>query len=208
MKTVGQHIEGATGVVLVGGESRRMGRDKAGIVLAGETLLARTVRTLAGIFDEVLVVGRGAVEFELPAHARVVADEQPGLGPVGGIATALGAAPHDWIFVCACDMPLLDAQAILALAGLAEKTSGPKAVAPRVGEHVHPLAAFYSREVLAAAREALATEKLSARAFLKEIRAAYIDLDVGSAVARALTNVNTPEELARAEQLILEKDRG
>jgi len=58
VKMVGQRVEGATGAVLCGGESRRMGRDKAGVVLAGETLLARAVRTLAEVFDEVLVVGR------------------------------------------------------------------------------------------------------------------------------------------------------
>ena len=99
MRTVGRKIEGATGAVLCGGDSRRMGRDKAGAVLAGETLLARAVRTLAEVFDEVLVVGCDGLDFDPPAHVRAVPDERPGLGPVGGIATALAAARHDWVFV-------------------------------------------------------------------------------------------------------------
>ena len=213
MRTSGQRIEGATGALLCGGGSRRMGRDKAGAVLAGETLLARAVRTLAGVFDEVLVVGCESVgleklDFDPPAHVRAVPDERPGLGPVGGIVTALAAAGHDWVFVCACDMPFLDAHAILALSEVAARTSGDKALAPRAGGNAHPLAAFYSREALGAARDALAAGRLSARDLLVELRAAYIDLDPGSSLVRALTNVNTPEELARAERLLLEKDRG
>ena len=111
MRVVGRGVEGATGAVLCGGGSRRMGRDKAVIVVAGETLLARAARTLSGVFDEVLVVGREAPPPGLPPHVRALADERPGLGPLGGIATALAAAGHEWVFVCACDMPLLDARA-------------------------------------------------------------------------------------------------
>jgi molybdopterin-guanine dinucleotide biosynthesis protein A len=190
-----------------------MGRDKAGVVLAGETLLARAVRTLAEVFDEVLVVGCdedrcGTLAPGLPARARAVPDERPGLGPVGGIASALAAASHDWVFVCACDMPLLDAHTVVALSGLVARTSGARAVAPRAGGNVHPLAAFYSRGVLDAARQALAEGRLSARGFLEEIRAVYIDLDPGSPIARALTNVNTPGDLAEAERVLLGENRG
>jgi molybdopterin-guanine dinucleotide biosynthesis protein A len=189
-----------------------MGRDKAGIVLAGETLLARAARTLAEVFDEVLVVGCdedrcGTLAPGLPAQARAVPDECPGLGPVGGIASALAAASHDWVFVCACDMPLLDAHTVVALSELVARTSRVKAVAPRAGGNSHPLAAFYSRAALPAAREALAAGRLSARGLLEEIRAAYIDLDADSPIARTLTNVNTPGELAEAERQ-LEKGRG
>lgn len=215
MKTVGPRIEGATGAVLRGGASRRMGCDKAGIRFAGSTLLERTVRTLAGVFDEVLVVGSGSagrgsagrasagpggLGFDAPAHVRAVPDERPGLGPVGGIVTALAAATRPWVFVCACDMPFLDAHAILALAGRVAGTSGLAAVAPRAGGNAHPLAAFYSRGALEAARAAAEAGRLSARGLLEEIRAAYIDVDPGSTLVRALTNVNTPEDLARAER--------
>jgi molybdopterin-guanine dinucleotide biosynthesis protein A len=199
MAASARRVEGITGAVLVGGDSRRMGRDKAGMLFAGETLLARAARTLAEVFDEVLVVGRDTLEPGLPAHARAVPDERPGLGPVGGIATALAAARHDRVFVCACDMPLLDAGTVATLADLASHAMDVKAVAPRVGGNSHPLAAFYTRECLMPARAAVDAGRLSAREFLAEVRAVYIDLDVGSHVARALTNVNTPEELARVE---------
>jgi len=105
-------------------------------------------------------------------------------------------------------MPLLDTATVVSLAELVERTSGLKAVAPRAGGNAHPLAAFYSRGVLDAAREALAEGRLSAREFLGDIHAAYIDLDLSSPIARALTNVNTPEDLAEAERILLGGDRG
>jgi len=194
-----RRADGFTGAVLAGGESRRMGRDKAEIVIDGEPLLARTARTLLEVFGEVLVVGGERAASGLPPGVRALPDERPGLGPVGGIATALASSSNDMVFVCACDMPLLDTKAVSALVDAALRARGARAVAPRVGGEVHPLAAVYARGCLDAARAALDGGRLSAREFLEEVRAVYVDIDVGSHVARALTNVNTPEELAKVE---------
>src|SRR5215212_5164101 len=96
-----------TGVVLAGGRSSRLGRDKALLTLDGEPLLARTVRLLHGLADDVIVLGppeRGA----LAPGARVLPDERPGDGPLPALATALREMRGERLVAVATDMPLLN----------------------------------------------------------------------------------------------------
>lgn len=188
-------IGSASGAVLAGGLSRRMGRDKASIAFAGETLLGRAVRLLSGLFDEVLVVGRDGTG---DAKLRFVADVAPGRGPLGGIVTALAASASPWTFVCACDMPFLDESLVLRLWELASSAPGAPAVCPRLNGADEPLAAFYSRSALPSAQDALNRGRLSAREWLLGLGALRLELEPGSREARALVNVNTEAELAAA----------
>ena len=95
------------GCVVAGGRSSRMGRDKASLVLAGESLLARAVRALSGVCSSVVVSGSvAATALGLP----VLADAVPGLGPLGGIVTVLRFAKQEgaaWVMFLPVDMPLL-----------------------------------------------------------------------------------------------------
>ena len=94
-------IRDCTGVVLAGGASRRMGRDKAEIRFDGRSLLERTCAVLRGVFEEAICVGR-ADEVSRMA-VRCVPDERPGMGPLGGLETALVETSTAWVFVVACD---------------------------------------------------------------------------------------------------------
>ncbi len=102
--------------VLAGGASRRMGADKALMMLAGRTLLDRAVTSVSGIAGETLIIGDRS-----PYHrygVPVVADTYPGAGPLGGIATALRQARYEAVLVVACDMPFLSLPLLAAMAGL------------------------------------------------------------------------------------------
>ena len=102
--------------ILAGGQSRRMGRDKASIIWQGETLLARTARVAQEAGFAVMVIGRERPDgWPLP-DTRFVPDAYPGQGPLGGLATALEAANQD-VLLLACDMPLLSVEAIAWLNG-------------------------------------------------------------------------------------------
>lgn len=182
-----------------------MGRDKARVELGGGTLLDRAAGLLARIFPEVLVVGRehdgdGAPGGEARARIRFVPDDEPGRGPLGGIATALAAADRPWVFVAACDMPFLDERLIARLREAVQKSPDALAVAPRTDGIAQPLAAFYRREALAPARRALEEGRLSVRRFLDDIGAVYVDLPPGSDEARALADIDTEADLAEAER--------
>lgn len=196
-------IDDASGAVLCGGKSLRMGRDKAAVLFEGEPLLARAARRLSAVFSEVLVVGAGAGganDLALPAGVRLLADETPGHGPLGGIVTALGAASRKWVFVAACDMPFLDEGLVARLWEEALSSPGVPAVAPRLDGKPQPLAALYSHEALAPAREAVERGKLCLWRFLEEIGASYVEIEPGSPESRALADLDTEADLAAAER--------
>lgn len=206
-------IEDASGAVLCGGRSLRMGRDKAGVVFDGEPLLVRAARRFSEIFPEVLVVGgdgrdRGGLE-ALPG-VGVLADKVPGLGPLGGVATALEAASRAWVFVVACDMPFVtedrtDEGLIARLWREARASPRSPAIAPRLGGRAQPLAAFYNRSALGPVREAARGGRLCMWRFLEEIGASYVDLGPASAESRALEDLDTEDDLARAERLLAQR---
>ena len=109
-----------TGVLLAGGKSRRMGRDKRNLVLGGETLLNRALNVLVEIFPEVLVVF-GEESFAIPNdRVRVVHDLIPNRAAAGGLYTGLSYSTHSKSFVVACDMPFLNSSAIKYLITLSE----------------------------------------------------------------------------------------
>ncbi len=157
------------GVVLAGGQSSRMGRDKATLEFDGQPLVERCVAVLRQCFPEVIVVRR---------------DDVPGLGPIGGLLTALRRAPE--IFVVACDMPFLDAALIRAMAA---QLAGYDAVAIP-GE---PLHAAYSARILPVVEAQIAAGDYSLNRLLSKLR-------VKTFGAAPIVNVNTPAELEAAWQ--------
>lgn len=104
-----------TGVVLAGGLSSRLGKDKAALMLDGEEdLLLRSVRLLLGVSSKVLVVGRDAPGLNDMPGVECIRDEQPGCGPVGGIAAALKHSGTDCL-VLSCDLPFMTATTLQGL---------------------------------------------------------------------------------------------
>lgn len=161
-----------TGVVLAGGKSSRMGRDKAVLEFEGQTLQDRCVGVLRECFPEVLVIRE---------------DDAPGLGPIGGLLTALRRSPE--VFVVACDMPFLD---VALIREMAAKLPGYDAVAIP-GE---PLHAAYSARILPVVEAQIAVGDYSLRSLLSKLR-------VKTITGPVLINVNTPQEweaLCRAKQ--------
>ncbi len=107
-----------SGVLLAGGKSRRMGKDKRILILDGETLLNRALGVLVQVFQEVIVV-LGEEEFAIDYHTvRVVHDIIPNCAAAGGLFTGLSYATNPNIFVVACDMPFLDPVVIQHMASL------------------------------------------------------------------------------------------
>jgi molybdopterin-guanine dinucleotide biosynthesis protein A len=93
------------GFVLAGGTSSRMGRDKALLEIGGVTMAGRAAALVKRVAGNVAVVGHAERFREL--ELRAIADDWPGAGPLGGIATALRASEAQWNLIVACDMPYL-----------------------------------------------------------------------------------------------------
>jgi molybdopterin-guanine dinucleotide biosynthesis protein A len=190
----------ATGVVLAGGRSSRLGRDKALLELDGEPLLARAVRVLAGICAEVLVLGPPKRAAVVPG-ARVIPDERPGDGPLPALATALREMRGERMVAVATDMPFLNAD---LLGYLLDRAEGYDVVVPRVGGRTQQLHAVYARTCLPAITAQLDHGDLKIDRFFAAVRtlvvdeAAIVRLDPGLLSCR---NINTEADWAEVERL-------
>jgi molybdopterin-guanine dinucleotide biosynthesis protein A len=129
-----------------------MGRDKASLPFAGETLLGHAARRLFRWCEDVIVVARPEQDLPpLPAGVRVVRDERPEQGPLGGLAPGLRAAASEHVFATACDVPFLSGALVEALFTAAE---GHDVAVCEADGHTQPLTAVY-RSSLAGAIDAL-----------------------------------------------------
>ncbi len=194
---------GVVGVVLAGGASRRMGRDKAALPIGGEPLLRRAVGRLRLALAEVIVVGSPALAPLVP-ETRIVADEWPGRGPLGALVTALRATDAPWVLLVACDMPFTQPALIREIARLALTTPAVDVVALRGPRGVEPLHAAYSRACLPLALERLTGDDASLRGLLAAARVVEVSPDKARVLDPAdlsAFNANTPEEWRRALRL-------
>jgi molybdopterin-guanine dinucleotide biosynthesis protein A len=197
--------------VLAGGVGRRFGSDKARALVAGTRLIDRALAATAA-FEPVWVVAgeparATALAPLLPEPERVVPDDLPGAGPIGGIATALRLAGPRWVAVLAVDLPLVDPDwwtALMAAAdvGSAMAAARPLAIAARGPDgRWEPLAALYHGDLAPlAAEHAAPGGDRSLQRFLAAAGAqaiAYEALPAGAVAA--LHNVNTREDAAAVE---------
>lgn len=190
-----------TGIVLAGGQSRRMGTDKAWLDWNGRPLLARVADALraAGCTD-VLVVGGDAARVAALGLAHVP-DGIAGQGPLQGLAAGLLAAASPLALAVACDMPSLQPQALALLGRLAD---GFDAAVPWLDPGGwEPLHAAYSVACLPAIQRCLRRGDRKMTAFYEDVRVRRVsaaELSAADPDLRSLRNVNTPEDLAAARR--------
>ncbi|HID11343.1 MAG TPA: molybdenum cofactor guanylyltransferase [Candidatus Latescibacteria bacterium] len=178
------------GIVLAGGRSSRMGRDKAGIVLGGRTFMERAIDALRPLCAEVWVVGRDGGKGEV----RFLRDELPGLGPIGGLYTGLRALGDGRAIFAACDMPFLEPEVLKQLLGY-----HAEAVVFRLGGRVQPLPGVYNARLVERILGQVEAGERSLMALLRASFTAYVELSPSE--ARVLLDVDTPDDLGRAEGL-------
>jgi molybdopterin-guanine dinucleotide biosynthesis protein A len=190
--------------ILAGGRSRRMGRDKARIVVGGETLLERTLSALRPICDEVMVVvAQGGTPPNVPPDVRVVVDRVPEAGPLGGLEAALAAASHDVVVVVAVDLPDLSGTVLAAQVAMAEKRPEMDVVTLRRRDAGgdEPLHAVYRRAALPRVTALLATGERRMSALLAGLRVGRVSdaaLRRLDPLGRSARNLNTPDEVPRS----------
>jgi molybdopterin-guanine dinucleotide biosynthesis protein A len=184
----------AAGLLLTGGQSRRLGVDKALVRRDGETLAARGARVLGAVCAPVLEVGRGV------SGAAAVREDPPGAGPL--VALAAGAAAlrdrgSDFdALVLAVDLPFVE-QPLLEVLLAADPGDG--VVAPISGGRVQPLCAYYSANALGRAGTLVNEGERALKALLAAVDVSEIAESAWQAVAPpyALDDVDTPEDLVR-----------
>ncbi len=196
-------------VIQAGGESRRMGQDKALAPFLGGTLIERVIQRVARLADEIIVTTNKPEAYSFLGCA-LAADVVPGRGALGGLYTALSAASQPLVMVVACDMPFVSAQMLAHQRDLLIE-GGFDAVIPRTSGGTEPFHAVYRRETcLPLVIDVIQADKWRVDAWYAKAKVRLLSPEeTGSLDPEGLAfwNVNTPEELAEAEQKVEKLDR-
>jgi molybdenum cofactor guanylyltransferase len=181
-------------VLLAGGKSSRMGRDKATLPFRDAPLWQNQLRLLRALdLREILVSAQTDPPWR-PADVHFIPDEQPSCGPLGGIAAALAQIETDYLLTLAIDTPFVSESYLRELCGRVETNSG---IVPMIGDRAEPLVAVYPRGASADFANALCGENFSLQLLvrkligLRKLRGAQ----VSSQQEALFRNLNQPADL-------------
>ena len=184
-----------TGVILAGGRSRRMGKDKAMLEMGGVSLFDRALRMMRGLFAEVLIAGdrKDPVRPGVPCCP----DLFPG-SALGGLYTGLMKSSHDMIFVCSCDMPFPSVN-IARL--VVSQDRAYDVVVPRTTDGLEPVFARYHKRCLPVMKDMLDRKEFCIYDFYPRVRMRYLGMaELPVDWQSSLLNINTPEEYNRIKE--------
>ncbi len=197
-------------VVQAGGESRRMGTDKALLPFLGKPLIQRILERLIPVVDEALVTTNHPQNYAF-LNVPLIRDVFPGRGALGGLYTALRNAHYTCVAVVACDMPFANAELLEILFRTLEESKAD-AVIPQTANGNEPFHAVYRREnCLPLVRQAIEDGHWRADAWFWEANLRFFspeEVSIFDPLGLAFQNVNTPEELAAAEELARQLEQG
>ena len=189
------------GIVLCGGQSKRMGRPKAWLPFGNELMLPRVVRLLGAVVAPLVVVAAPDQDIPpLPSEVVLVHDEEKGRGPLQGLAAGLAAlrGRADAAYASSCDVPFLRPAFVRRLIDL---LGDHLICVPRVEGYHHPLAAVYRVEVIDTVRRLLAEDRLRPFFLFEEVSTRVVEaaeLSDGDPSFETLRNLNTAEEYEAA----------
>lgn len=186
-----------TGIILAGGKSTRMGKDKAALPWATSDLLHAKIEQLRSVCQDIIVVSN------MPRHiagndVRVISDIYQEMGPLGGIHAGLTHARYDYAFVTACDMPYF---APTAAQYLFTEAQGWDVTMPVQGNHYEPLFACYSTSCIPVAEMLLRNSVRRVIALFDFVRYKHVDQECFRPFDPALaifSNINTQEDYRKA----------
>lgn len=187
-----------TGVILVGGKSRRMGQDKAFLLIEGLPVIERIIGVMQGCFKQLVLVGDCPERFEqygLP----MVPDLYPG-SSLGGLYTGLQHAGTDRIFVTSCDIPFPNPELIQFICTDAKPYD---AVIPATQGGLEPLFAIYHKACLPAMQAALEAGNYRITSVLHHLNVKTIPQEQMKMIdpgGRGLLNINTPQDYAACRE--------
>jgi molybdopterin-guanine dinucleotide biosynthesis protein A len=189
-------IEDCTAIIMAGGESSRMGQDKANLLLGKQTMLQTVCDTMRLIFPQVIIsVHNLRPEMDSPQ----ICDYPSHSGPLAGLFAGLVKADTPWIFAMACDMPFITPQIIECLSRYRERV---EAVVPMVHGYPQPLSAFYAKSCLHVVREILDGDgRHSLRAVLDRLNVRYVnenEMQEADPALRSFFDLDTPQDMEQA----------
>jgi len=175
-----------TGVIIAGGQSRRMGFDKKQIDFEGKSFLQRSIDLLTKITDEVVINSNE----NIPTSLHIIKDESQNKGPLGGIYSVLKNIKNDLALVVPGDLPLLDEEVLEFLLNNYDGKS--KACVFEVNNHIEALVGLYHKNILPDMEQQLASGEYKLQILLEKVVAQKVS---GNQFAGKFLNINTPQDL-------------
>lgn len=202
-----------TSIVLAGGRSSRLGREKLAEVIAGKSLIERAISRLSPLSQEIIVViSQKQARSSLPSYtypeAKTVVDLYPEKGSLIGIYTGLVHSTNFINVVVACDMPFLNLELLQYMVKIA---SGFDVVIPRLGNQTEPLHAVYSKNCIKPIEERIKQGNLKVTGFFDSVKVRYLgeeELDRFDPERLSFFNINTEADLKRARILATREKTG
>ena len=189
--------------IQAGGQSSRMGEDKALKTFLGRPLIQRVIERLSPIAAELIVTTNRPEDYSF-LDLRLVSDLKPGRGALGGLYTAIASAKNPMVAVVACDMPFASGTLIEAAGKILVEEEADVVIA-RSDEGYEPLHAVYRRETcLPAIESAIEADQWKVIAWFPQVKVRVLTADEikqYDSLGLAFWNVNTPEEFAKAEKI-------
>ncbi len=190
--------------IQAGGQSSRMGEDKALKLFLGRPLIQRVIERLAPIADEMIVTTNRPLDYTFLYPLRLIPDLKPGRGALGGLYTAIASAAHPLVAVVACDMPFASARLLEAASRLLVEEEADVVIA-KTEEGFEPLHAVYRRATcLPAIESALEANQWKVIAWFPQVKVRILspeEVKHFDPSGLCFWNVNTPEEFTKAEEL-------
>jgi molybdopterin-guanine dinucleotide biosynthesis protein A len=192
--------------ILAGGQSSRMGTNKALSVVGGKRIIDRIIERVRGLGSELLIIANLPEDYAnlgLPIHADVI----PGKGPLGGLYTAISTAQSEYVLAVSCDQPFLNAR---LLQYLIDQRHGWDVIVPLAADgYPQSMHAVYGKGCLPAIQNCLAADKLKMIGFFGDVRVRTVageEIERIDPARHSFINVNSPEDLQEAERIAAQDD--
>jgi molybdopterin-guanine dinucleotide biosynthesis protein A len=197
----------ASGFILAGGKSSRMGTDKSLLRFGDSTLIEGAIERMRQVTPEVAIV---SPRDDLVRYAPVIHDIYPDRGPLGGIHAALAFSGHELNVMLAVDMPFVDPELLKRLLAVAGE-SHTAVTAPQTRDGWQPLCAVYRREFAAVAERSLRGDDYKIDRLFKEVATRIVseaELYAWGYTPQAFMNLNSPVDVRNAVPAISKRDTG
>ncbi|MCM1988874.1 molybdenum cofactor guanylyltransferase [Oceanirhabdus seepicola] len=185
-------------VILCGGKSSRMGFDKSKIKINDTLLLDITAESLEEIFDEIILVTDKKEKFRNSKYT-IIEDSKKNCGSAEGIYTGLKYASSEYVFVLACDMPVISIEYIKYMMTIIKNNNNIEGVISKNGKWIEPMHSFYSKNMLPHFKEALDQNKLKISKIIENGNMHYIEERIIRKYSKDLNifiNLNYIEDLS------------
>lgn len=194
-----------TGIILAGGKSSRLGRDKAWEDVGGQRIIDRVIGALQSSCDEVLIIGdrpERQNELSLPKCIQYRSDDLKGRGSIGGLYTGLKSSDTLWSLVVACDMPFISRELIRFMLSIISKNRCD-AIVPIINGRYQPTHALYNSTCIPFIEKNISSGNFRMDSYFDEIYLEEISEDVINSIKGAelsFFNVNTEDDLFTARE--------